>query len=130
MSKETLQKAVDLAGGQVHLARGIKERLPDTKIGQVHVWGWLNSVKMEVPPAEAVIAIADTVGWRITPHELREDIYPNVADGMPSGMVTDSPSGCTKPCESCAKSDRREEQGGFYRKGLEKRMQCRREEDV
>ena len=82
MSKEILKKAVELAGGQVHLARGIQEKIPGSKIGQVHVWGWLNSVKMEVPPAEAVIAIAETVGWQITPHELRPDVYPNPLDGM------------------------------------------------
>ena len=86
MSKETLQKAVDIAGGQVHLARGIRARIPDSKIGQVHVWGWLNSVKMEVPPAEVVIAISETVDWKITPHELRSDIYPNTNDGMPSAQ--------------------------------------------
>lgn len=83
MSRESLQRAVDLAGGQAPLARGIQKRLPGSKIGQVHVWGWLNSVKMEVPPAEVVIAIAETVGWRITPHELRSDIYPSPLDGLP-----------------------------------------------
>lgn len=83
MSKDSLLKAVDLAGGQAPLARGIRERLPGSKVGQVHIWGWLNSVKMEVPPAEVVIAICGTVGWKITPHELRKDIYPNPADGLP-----------------------------------------------
>jgi len=83
MSKETLKKAVDLAGGQVHLARGIQARMPGTKIGQVHVWGWLNSVKMEVPPAEAVISICQSVDWKVTPHELRPDVYPNPDDGLP-----------------------------------------------
>ena len=62
MSKESLQKAVDLAGGQAHLGRGIRERIEGSKIGQVHVWGWLNSVKIEVPPAEVVLPIADGSG--------------------------------------------------------------------
>ena len=84
MSKETLLKAVALAGGQVHLARGIQSRIPGSKIGQVHVWGWLNAVKMEVPPAETVIAICETVNWQITPNVLRPDIYPNATDGLPS----------------------------------------------
>jgi len=83
MSKEILKKAVDLAGGQVHLARGIQANIPGTKIGQVHIWGWLNAVKMEVPPPEAVLAIAATVDWQVTPHELRPDIYPNPSDGLP-----------------------------------------------
>lgn len=86
MSKESLQKAVDFAGGQVHLARGIREHLHDSKIGQVHVWGWLNNVKMEVPPAETVIPIAATCHWKITPHDLRPDLYPNPDDALPPGQ--------------------------------------------
>ena len=83
MSKETLSQAVELAGGQVHLARGIRARLPDSKIGQVHVWGWLNDVKMAVPPADVVIPIAEHLGYRLTPHQLRPDLYPNPTDALP-----------------------------------------------
>jgi hypothetical protein len=96
MSKETLQKAVDLAGGQAHLARGIRERIDGSKVGQVHVWGWLNSVKFEVPPAEVVLAIADFLEYRITPHELRADLYPNPCDALPEGVVP----GCS--CQAAA----------------------------
>ena len=88
MSKESLQKAVDLAGGQAQLARGIRSRMPDSKIGQVHVWGWINTVKIEVPPAEAVLAIADFLEYRITPHELRPDLYPNPCDALPDPVCT------------------------------------------
>lgn len=83
MSKESLQQAVSLAGGQAQLARGIRERLPDSKVGQVHVWGWLNSVKFEVPPPEVVLAIANFLEYRMTPHQLRPDLYPNPGDAMP-----------------------------------------------
>jgi hypothetical protein len=83
MSKESLQLAVDLAGGQAHLARGIRERIPGSKVGQVHVWGWLNSVKIEVPPADVVLAIADFLEYRMTPHMLRPDLYPNPSDALP-----------------------------------------------
>ena len=86
MSKETLQKAVELAGGQAQLGRGIAARIDGSKIGQVHVWGWLNSVKIEVPPAEVVLAIADFLEYRITPHELRPDLYPNPCDALPDGV--------------------------------------------
>lgn len=65
------------------MARGIRSRIAGSKIGQVHVWGWLNSVKMEVPPAEVVIAICETCDWKITPHQLRPDVYPNPSDGLP-----------------------------------------------
>ncbi len=83
MSKETLVQAIEMAGGQAHLARGIRKRIPDSKIGQVHVWGWLNSVQMEVPPPETVIPICDFLGWRMTPHRLRPDLYPNPTDALP-----------------------------------------------
>lgn len=86
MSKETLQKAVELAGGQAQLGRGIAARIEGSKVGQVHVWGWLNSVKIEVPPAEVVLAIADFLEYRITPHELRPDLYPNPCDALPHGV--------------------------------------------
>lgn len=84
MSKESLSQAIDLAGGQAHLARGIRERIAGSKIGQVHVWGWLNSVQMEVPPPETVIPICDFLCWRMTPHEIRPDLYPNPTDALPA----------------------------------------------
>lgn len=87
MCKTTLLKAVQLAGGQAHLARGIRKRIPGSKTGQVTVWGWLNGAKFEVPPAEAVIPICETIDWQMTPHELRPDLYPNVCDGMPPERI-------------------------------------------
>ena len=83
MSKESLLEAVRLAGGQAHLASGIRQHLPNSKVGQVHVWGWLNSVKMVVPPAEVVLPIAEFLQYRLTPHELRPDLYPNPIDALP-----------------------------------------------
>lgn len=73
-----------IAGGQVQLAAGIRERVQGSKVQQSHISGWLNSVKMEVPPAEYVIAICEACRWEISPHDLREDIYPNASDGLPA----------------------------------------------
>lgn len=87
MCRESLQKAVDLASGQAPLARGIRDRIPGSKVSQVHVWGWLHSVQMEVPPAEAVIPICETIHWQMTPHELRPDLYPNRYDGIPPNQI-------------------------------------------
>jgi len=87
MSKQSLLQAVELAGGQVDLARGIRERIPGSKIGQVHVWGWLNQVKMEVPPADVVIPMADFLGYRMTPHDIRPDLYPNPTDAVPEEIA-------------------------------------------
>ena len=81
-----MEKAVEMAGGQAALARGIRARLPETKIGQVHVWGWLNTVKIEVPPAEVVLAIAEHLDYRLTPHELRPDLYPHPCDALPDAL--------------------------------------------
>jgi hypothetical protein len=84
MSKQSLLKAVAMAGGQAQLAKGVREQMPGSKVGQVHVWGWLNSVKMEVPPADVVIPMAASLDWRISPHELRPDLYPNPTDALPA----------------------------------------------
>lgn len=83
MSKESISKAVGLIGTQSKLADAIKARHPESKVAQAHVWQWINVSKEPVPPAEYVIAIAQAVDFRITPHELRPDIYPHPLDGMP-----------------------------------------------
>ncbi len=84
MSKDILLKAVSLAGGQVALADGIVKHRPGCKVSQAHVWKWLNRSSRDVPPAEYVIPIASAVEWKITPHQLRPDIYPNPPDGLPN----------------------------------------------
>lgn len=65
----------------------IKVRRPGSKVSQVHVWGWLNGVQMEVPPADSVLAIAESLAWRVTPHELRADLYPNPTDALPAEIA-------------------------------------------
>lgn len=62
---EHLERAVQLAGGQLALAK---------KIGttQSRVWNWLN--RDSRIPAEFVIPIERATG--VSRHELRPDIYP------------------------------------------------------
>ncbi len=72
-----------MAGGQKRLADGIRARIEGSKVSQVHVWGWLNSVKIEVPPAEVTLAIAEFLDYKLTPHQLRPDLYPNPCDALP-----------------------------------------------
>lgn len=84
MSKDILLKAVSLAGGQSALATGIAKHRPGCKVSQAHVWKWLNKAVEDVPPAEYVIPIAAAVEWQVAPHELRPDIYPDPADGLPN----------------------------------------------
>lgn len=83
MSKLILQKAVQIAGGQVALATRIRALLSNSKVTQAFVWKWLNSPSDLSPPPEWVIPICEAVDWQITPHELRADIYPNPTDGLP-----------------------------------------------
>lgn len=70
-------------GGQVALAAAICRVKPGSRVGQGHVWKWLNALKGETPPPEYVITIAEVTDWQVTPHQLRDDIYPHPLDGMP-----------------------------------------------
>ena len=67
-----LRKAIHLAGGITILARKIG--LHKTAI---YHWGEC--------PAERVLAVAEATEWKVTPHELRPDLYPNEQDAMPHG---------------------------------------------
>ena len=83
MKTIVLEKAVEICGGQSELARRLRGILPGDKVGQVHVWKWLNRIVGPVPPAKYVIPICQAVDWQITPNELRSDLYPNPKDGIP-----------------------------------------------
>lgn len=41
-------------------------------------------------PAERVIDVAEATDWKVTPHQLRPDIYPNPSDALPPGRVMES----------------------------------------
>lgn len=75
MSKEALQKAIDLADGQSSLARRI-----GAGVKQQHVSLWL---KTGVITPKHVIALSRAVAYQVTPHELARDLYPNENDGLP-----------------------------------------------
>lgn len=87
MSKKTLSSAIELIGSQVELAAQLRFRLPGCRVQQAHISKWLLRSRAEVPPAEYVVPIAEIVGWRVTPHELRPDLYPNPHDALPPGLV-------------------------------------------
>lgn len=36
-------------------------------------------------PADRVLAVSRATDWKVTPHQLRPDIYPNPTDGLPTG---------------------------------------------
>lgn len=100
---ESLKQAVDIAGGQAQLARGIRERVADSKISQPHVYKWLNSPNPDqMPPADVVLAIADFLEYQMTPHDLRPDLYPNPGDALPAHLKTSlPPCQCMAPATDC-----------------------------
>jgi DNA-binding transcriptional regulator YdaS (Cro superfamily) len=65
--QQALEKAVQLADGQSALAAKLGKK-------QGHVWHWLN--KSGQCPAEMAIPISQAVEGKITPGQLRPDIYP------------------------------------------------------
>lgn len=73
MSTETLRRCVELAGGQVSLAKAIGAT-------QQHIWNWLNRDKQV--PADRVLPIVSAVRGQVRPYDLRPDIYPD-PDWMP-----------------------------------------------
>ena len=39
-----------------------------------------------VVPSERVLDVCALLQWRVTPHELRPDLYPNPCDALPESM--------------------------------------------
>jgi DNA-binding transcriptional regulator YdaS (Cro superfamily) len=65
-----LDKAIRVSGGVAALARSMK-------INSQAVSQW------EKAPIGRVLDISAASGWKVTPHELRPDIYPHPLDGLP-----------------------------------------------
>lgn len=86
MEQSFLKKAVELAGGQVKLASGIRDwhfkNGRNVKVRQQHVWKWLNDAKTPMPPAEHCRAIEDITG--ISRYDLRPDIFGDSPPSAPS----------------------------------------------
>ncbi|HSH98859.1 MAG: YdaS family helix-turn-helix protein [Methylophilaceae bacterium] len=78
MNRPFLKKAIDLIGGQVATADAVE-------VKQAHVWAWLNKT-IDGIPEKKVIPVAKATGWKVTPHQLRPDIYPHPDDGLPDHL--------------------------------------------
>lgn len=74
MSTNYLLQAIDICGGQVALGKSIGKT-------QATISSWINRKNRKISP-EFVIAIAKATDFKITPHQLRPDIYPHPHDGM------------------------------------------------
>lgn len=44
----------------------------------------------EEVPAGSVLSLCSLVNWKVTPHEVRPDLYPNVCDGLPDEFIKNS----------------------------------------
>lgn len=73
-----LQKAIDLCGGQTALA--CKSDIPQPTIS-----AWVNRFSHRVG-VDFVLKVSEATEWKISPHELRPDIYPHRQDGLPEHM--------------------------------------------
>lgn len=80
MSTTPLEESIEICGGQTALARAIGVR-------QGNIWSWINRFGNKVPP-ESVLSVSAATEWRVTPHELRPDIYPHPHDGLPEHLRT------------------------------------------
>jgi len=76
--KTSLEKAVEIVGGQSALADAIG-------VSQARVWNWLN--RDAAMPAEYYIPIALATNWKVTPHQLNERVYPSQFDGLPPEVI-------------------------------------------
>jgi DNA-binding transcriptional regulator YdaS (Cro superfamily) len=68
-----LSKAIQASGGVTALARALG-------INSQAVSQW------EKAPAERVLSIAKISNWKVTPHQLRSDLYPHPQDGLPIAL--------------------------------------------
>lgn len=70
--KVALQKAIEFSGG--HVATSVKLGLHKTA---AYKWG-------DECPSDRVLQVAELTDWKITPHDLRPDLYPNATDALPT----------------------------------------------
>lgn len=70
--KISIQKKLLSVCSQAELGRRMKRRAQTVN-------GWF---KNKIP-GELVLKVSEVVDFKVTPHELRPDLYPNPTDGLP-----------------------------------------------
>lgn len=75
MFENSLLKAIQICGSQTALGEKIGK-------GQYLVSSWVNARGCRVG-ADYVIEVAKATNFKVTPHELRPDLYPHPQDGLP-----------------------------------------------
>ncbi len=72
MSNPNVAKAIELAGGAARVMEQLGLKTP-----------WAVNKWKQSMPSERVLWLAEATGWQVTPHELRDDLYPNPDDALP-----------------------------------------------
>lgn len=84
MNKQIISKAASYVGGIVSMSLKLgKSR------GAVSQWD-------TVPDAE-VLNVSSLTGWRVTPHTIRPDLYPNPTDALPADIADQVVAGAWPP---------------------------------
>lgn len=65
-----VDRAIEAVGGSAELARRI-----GVTTQAISQWKTI--------PIERVLAVCEAAEWKISPHDLRPDVYPNPTDGLP-----------------------------------------------
>lgn len=78
-----IKEIADNAGGVVALSTAL-----GLSRGAVSQW--------QVVPSDRVRAVCEATAWKVTPHQVRPDLYPNPNDALPSHIAPPAP-----PCK-CA----------------------------
>jgi hypothetical protein len=78
------EKILKLADGQMALVKKLLTLYPDSKIRQGHINNWLRRDRRV--PDVWVIPCCAAVDFKITPHQIRSDLYPHPMDGLPDHL--------------------------------------------
>lgn len=70
-----IKEIADKAGGVVALSKAL-----GLSRGAVSQW--------QAVPSDRVLAVCSLAGWRVTPHQIRPDLYPNPSDALPFDQPT------------------------------------------
>jgi len=77
---DSLQRVIDIKTSQAALAADLST--DGRPVKQQNVSSWLKTRL----PSEYVIKVSEAVEYKVTPHELRPDLYPHPQDGLPAHL--------------------------------------------
>jgi DNA-binding transcriptional regulator YdaS (Cro superfamily) len=81
---DSFLKIIEIHKSKSALVAALKKLRPLSKVQVAHISNWIN--RDGKIPSEWVIACCNSVHWKVTPHELRPDIYPHPHDGLPDNL--------------------------------------------